>query len=252
MSSHAHNATVRTASVEIKMVTVDNKKMPLNVFRQLLKEDAIDRQTGKLNGNAWGFVNYFWNDCGGGSSKHLHVIWQKGNELRRDCVTQISPFCSYPGFSEAFLEEALYQALLVSVLHHLVTDSVSAWPVTGRQATIKIGDHNYAVDLTELGPPFSYYWHDVTDGKGDCPGSEHIKAAAKPLLASSIAAFNSEAQEFCWQPKLNQHITNDEIYSQLNTLRSNLLAAQRRSASIGAWAQSYKSILGLGQLFITV
>lgn len=78
------NAIVRTAAVEIKTMHIGNKQVTLAVFRQLKDEDIIDVQTGQLKGVPWGTVNYFWGECKEGT--HLHVVWQKGTDLRRCCL----------------------------------------------------------------------------------------------------------------------------------------------------------------------
>jgi hypothetical protein len=87
-------ATIRTAVVEIKSLTISGKQMTLAVFRQLQKTALMDWQTGKLRGLPWGTVNYHadcmdwtynrgWNLIG---QPHLHVVWQKGDELRQDLI----------------------------------------------------------------------------------------------------------------------------------------------------------------------
>jgi len=76
-------ATIRTATVALKTLAISGKQVTLSVFRQLIDEDLIDPYTGKLNGVPWGTVNYFWGDC---EPDHLHVVWQKGSELRRACT----------------------------------------------------------------------------------------------------------------------------------------------------------------------
>src|SRR5262245_30123732 len=75
-------ATISTATIEVKTITLNNKQMTLSVFRQLQDEDLIDPETTLLRGVPWGKVRYFGNGC---ESDHLHVVWQKGRELRRAC-----------------------------------------------------------------------------------------------------------------------------------------------------------------------
>jgi hypothetical protein len=77
-------ATVRTAAVEIRTLSVGGKQVTMGLFRQLLREDLIDPHTCQFRGAPWGLVNYFWGDCH--PESHLHIVWQLGNELRRSCV----------------------------------------------------------------------------------------------------------------------------------------------------------------------
>jgi len=75
-----HNAQISTATVEIKTLTITGKQVTLAVFRQLIDEDLIS-EDGELQGVPWGTVNYHPDKCDAGD--HLHVVWQKGDKLRR-------------------------------------------------------------------------------------------------------------------------------------------------------------------------
>jgi hypothetical protein len=86
---YTHEAKVKTCSVEIKALAIRGKQVTLSVFRQLQEGCLVNHETGALNGQPWGKVNYFWGDC---KPNHLHVVWQKGDELRRDCVFPNWPF----------------------------------------------------------------------------------------------------------------------------------------------------------------
>jgi hypothetical protein len=80
-------ATIRTASVEIKTLSVSGRQVTLSLFRQFPEEQIIDPSTCQLRGVPWGRVHYFFGGCERRTPKtHLHVVWQKGDELRRACV----------------------------------------------------------------------------------------------------------------------------------------------------------------------
>lgn len=79
----ALEAVVKTAAVEVRLLTLNGKQVTLSVFRQFQDEDLIDKETSQLLGTPWGKVNYFWGGC---EPNHLHVVWQKEDELRRACV----------------------------------------------------------------------------------------------------------------------------------------------------------------------
>jgi hypothetical protein len=81
----AREATVKTATVDVKALTISGKQVTLSVFRQLKDESIVDGESADLRGVPWGVVNYFWGDCAK-SLPHLHVVWQKGEELRRACA----------------------------------------------------------------------------------------------------------------------------------------------------------------------
>ncbi|MFL6354563.1 MAG: hypothetical protein ACJ74Z_22310 [Bryobacteraceae bacterium] len=80
------DAKIKTATVEVKALIISGKQVTLSVFRQFQKENLIDLESGLLKGVPWGRVNYDPWGCTA-SDKHLHVVWQKGGELRRACVS---------------------------------------------------------------------------------------------------------------------------------------------------------------------
>jgi hypothetical protein len=94
-----HEPKVHTLSVSVQALRIGTKQVTQSVFRQLREEPIIDYNTGELTGVPWGSVQYFWGACQDGA--HLHVVWHKGDQLRRCClegphlpravVTQITP-----------------------------------------------------------------------------------------------------------------------------------------------------------------
>ncbi|MEV7163129.1 hypothetical protein AB0N60_13630 [Streptomyces microflavus] len=76
------NATITTAAVEVKTLTISGKQVTLAVFRQL-REQPLIAQDGTLNGEPWGFVNYHPDKCGDDRFAHVHIVWQRGPELLR-------------------------------------------------------------------------------------------------------------------------------------------------------------------------
>jgi hypothetical protein len=78
------DARLSTLSVSIKSLHVGSKQMTMGVFRQLTQEQILSNEM-RLLGIPWGRVNYFWEDrCKGYG--HLHIVWQKDDELRRACI----------------------------------------------------------------------------------------------------------------------------------------------------------------------
>jgi hypothetical protein len=65
----------------------------LAVFRQLPCEELVAPLAAELRGVPWGRVNYCVKDCP--ESKHIHVVWQKGNELRRSVILPDSKGCGW-------------------------------------------------------------------------------------------------------------------------------------------------------------
>lgn len=79
---------VHTLQVTVRALRIGTKQVTQSVFRQLPRRSVWDPMTGQLQGTPWGLVNYFWHDCGPTwpERPHLHVVWQCGERLFRDCV----------------------------------------------------------------------------------------------------------------------------------------------------------------------
>jgi hypothetical protein len=94
---NVEQASLRTATVTVQALTIDKRQVTLTVFRQLREEPVVDATAGKFHGLPWGTVNYCPDKkaCAkrehevrrpmrvGEVREHLHVVWQKGDELRR-------------------------------------------------------------------------------------------------------------------------------------------------------------------------
>lgn len=113
-------------SVEIKTLTVSGKQMTQALFRQLEIEDLITPEL-KLKGVPLGRVNYFPSPCNDKrSASHLHIVWQKGEELKRDCVYEQYPSeeCLKP--YRAGLESAV-KGLFVAEIYAKPEDQDKRW-----------------------------------------------------------------------------------------------------------------------------
>ncbi|WP_326826444.1 hypothetical protein [Streptosporangium sp. NBC_01756] len=104
------NAQITTAIVAVETLTISGKQVTQSVFRQLLEERLIS-SSGELRGTPWGIVNY----CPDPSCKtspreaaiygpnpaHIHVVWQKDNELRRTTVWTKRPRATLDGWGSS-------------------------------------------------------------------------------------------------------------------------------------------------------
>lgn len=90
MTIYVEEAHLHTVEVSIQTVRIGKKQMTLSVYKQLQREESFT-DIFEPKGQFWGRVNY----CPGGvcgidpkrrPSRHIHIVWQKGNELRRDYV----------------------------------------------------------------------------------------------------------------------------------------------------------------------
>ncbi|MEU5397505.1 hypothetical protein [Streptomyces tibetensis] len=96
------NVTVTTATIEVKALTLGKRQITQSVFRQLVEEPLID-DNGSFRGQPWGYINHCPDkkvahdnltgkmiDCATGPV-HRHVVWQKGDELRRSRIIAYRP-----------------------------------------------------------------------------------------------------------------------------------------------------------------
>jgi hypothetical protein len=73
-------ASVLTTTVDVRVLSVGGKQVTLSLFKQIEREDIIDRDTGLLRGTPWGRVNYHvgcQSEC-----PHVHIVWSSDGRLR--------------------------------------------------------------------------------------------------------------------------------------------------------------------------
>lgn len=143
----AENAVIKTASVEVKTLTISGKQVTLAVFRQLPEIEVIDLR-GKLRGVLWGRVNYCPDKNCGKWPGHVHVVWQEGESLRRATVYPphfvVTGRVNHDGYHSGFIlpeSEPAYE------MHEYKN-----WI-----AGLKDGDERKAKAIAELGEILSEY-----------------------------------------------------------------------------------------------
>lgn len=84
-------ADIKTATIDVKVLSLNNRNLTLSVFRQIPVGNLIDPKTIALNGTVWGQVNYYWGDYGkfADSPLHTHILWATPEgELRRSIISK--------------------------------------------------------------------------------------------------------------------------------------------------------------------
>lgn len=239
----AHEATIKTASVDVKALTISGRQVTLSVFRQLINSPLIDEQTGKFNGNPWGTVNYFWGDCS--PSDHYHVVWQEGNEIRRTCARKrFSDTAKYRKLDHSLdqLKLALVSALVLSAApdkDHPVAALLESkeYPprlnVYGWNVTLYETEHRSAVtSYLQFGRYHQYRYEGKSDEQHEADLKTALSKAREPLMrhASRIAGTTDHSE------------IADLIRSADSSLR--LIGNE--------WASRIAEIEALDQLFIAV
>ncbi|MET9362193.1 hypothetical protein ABZX93_14885 [Streptomyces sp. NPDC006632] len=148
------NATITTAAVEVKALTIGGRQVTQSVYRQL-REARLVSYEGTFRGNPWGYVNHcperqYWRSgesypCNDGHG-HLHVIWQYGGELYRSRVTP---------------PPAWHRALS------------NGWVDDYAQALYCLNDHSYGPELRQLARvvPSAEFTFDGMDCSAELPES---------------------------------------------------------------------------------
>lgn len=120
---------IKHRTVMIKALMVDNRKMPLSVYKQLRCAPLI-KHDGSLAGDPWGTVNIpsgehtcYSNPRARGalygpktntpSGTRHNVVWELNGELRRDHITRAADFVSYSAESGTRYIDTL-------ILHYLI------------------------------------------------------------------------------------------------------------------------------------
>ncbi|GHO49766.1 hypothetical protein [Ktedonospora formicarum] len=217
---------IKQVAIEVKVLKIGNHQVTLSVFRQLKQEDIFDADTGELLGTPWGTVNYHV-DCEDIKGEHLHVVWQKGNELRRAiaCIPWRLRKNSY--LSECFyfdmrsdLHEMAGAFIIARVLEGWAPDP------TQLHDTIQI-----ETELLTISTSLPSEVYKLFAGRG----------AKQELEERDITKLKTELD------KLNAPYNSEVIYKTLITpLAADFYARKNR------WEQNYKEIADLDQLFIAV
>lgn len=111
MKLTVQNAEIKTATVEVKTLTISGKQVTQAVFRQLPEETLLARNW-TFRGIPWGRVNYHPDEACKHTgphgnpdyrgrmtewcyAEHVHIVWQLGVELRRSLLWNKCD-CTYP------------------------------------------------------------------------------------------------------------------------------------------------------------
>jgi hypothetical protein len=106
------NALITTATVQIRVLTLNGKRVTLSVFRQIIEEQILAHD-GSLRGSPYGWVNYHGAWCAE-KPEHWHVIWRPNEtELRVALVEK-----RYPDRPAYLLDEAVDRYALAAFRDH--------------------------------------------------------------------------------------------------------------------------------------
>lgn len=183
MTITVRQAQLDTVQVDVHAIRVGRKQMTQAVFRQLLPEHPFDFEKEELRGDLWGTVNYFWKGCDedrGYETSHLHLVWQRDNELRRCCVYEPG-YCHERSIALNNAKQPITDLLTISFLRRVLQnpDSITEemwsvhrnqWSLAGWHCTIGINTATkvgYVLEAVEAPPENDAARRDLEKDKAD-------------------------------------------------------------------------------------
>jgi hypothetical protein len=239
----AHEATVQTAQVEIRVMKVGKKQVTMGLFRQLPLRPITTCPGTLFEGEPWGHVNYWWDGDGRHLSEYtdkpitataLHVVWQLGDVLYRD-VVYAEPRHEYLWHYEQIEEQAVTAVFL------LLVGQASAWERIpgGRRARCRLtcGPQQYTFPVPER--------TDITEAASKLWQARCRTPEMQPMYAyqdtQARETYHALLQE--WQLTTR---SLPEAWAAFEAARSD------KQYYIDEWAEQWASLCRLPQLFIAV
>lgn len=235
-----HNATITTAAVEVKTLTISGKQVTLAVFRQL-REEPLIAVDGTLNGVPWGYVNYHPDKCD--NDRHWHVVWQRGNELLRSRVNKIPDFDPEEGrrgAPEAFTCEAADRVLTARVREWAHGRIKEAPLPPANSYTNDFGDERF------LGKPFGFLVSAVASTAAVSAANKKQEAEQKDAHLMKAQKFASEPIGSCADPNgVRRHRQANVKYAedaQASAKTAFAEALAKLDAEVDAWGRTYREL----------
>lgn len=240
MKITAQQAVIKTAAVEVKTLTISGKQVTLAVFRQLIEEPIINDDTIELNGTPWGTVNYHFNYCDD-YGQHIHVVWQKDNELRRSIVSnQCKPDRSHMGFVSNPDEDAIERLQLFAKVYLLIRC------LNGHRYPIEDNCVNFTIDGFDLSVPLLKHVPNSTSNLiyvwGSNNSLDHRRVWIEGELEETMEAIG-----------INQEWNEQTAYEQLSQEIEKFKTENEKLADCRSrYTEIYGKLELLDQLFIAV
>jgi hypothetical protein len=239
----------------VKTLTIRDRQVTLAVFRQLHREAVIDGRSGEISGVPWGTINYFWKGCGL-DEEHVHVVWQKGDELRRDCVRSPDWYLPYLR-TRTVMMGGLATLLLVRRLLRLDEEAIRdiksyhgdgvlymSQSATSHGVPYLISPPSCAMDFVDSGA--CAVLREERDDEKIVP--DDWKQTKMARARRSRAALQAWAETW-----MRQHGRGDPALATDDGIEEQIAAYARTCRFyMDSYAASYRIIAGLDQLFIAV
>jgi len=232
VSININEATIRTATVGIKALTVSGRQVTLALFRQLKRESLVEFPSCACRGMPWGTVNYHTAQCM--SRTHEHVVWQLGEELRQDAVPfdENAPYLKR--YDDSYRAVARLRVLFWALGGGKVTETsrgyydaplwhANGWDVPG--TTTRINFSEIAHGLDEHNKHRDWYKSAVQEARRELDAQLQLI----PTTWRDTVCLSDDAAR--------------EVYATI---------AEQQQTLTRAWAERWQAIKELPQLFIAV
>lgn len=236
-----HNAEIRTATVEIKTLTLTGKQVTLAVYRQIPEKPLVD-EDGHMRGEPWGWVNHCPDKGCANARSHRHFVWLDGDQLRRAAETPPT----YAVSSSVSVDSDVIQPWLVAA-------TAAGWQVDQPEVVLngflKIPFSNGVAEVWGRDLNTSSVWSAQwpSGSRWYILRQEHQHLAQPDLLAMAKAEAREEAliKVRAAAKEMNLPPLPDL------TARVEAVISEERDHRTRQWA-AWNSLLALPQLFIAV
>ena len=259
-------ASIEERQATIRVLTIGARQITQTLYRQIVEEDVIDGETGRLRGSIWGWVNLHDKDCDeiGG---HHHVIWEDNGQLKRSCSLFSYRNDCYKELMGELARVTVAYACFVALANKKFPgqeDNVIHLTIKGVHVSVHVP--RTVVDLWQAPGKFSHFRRELADvqAKGyesdfmrfrkATPIEERVEAlqsiiALEPeRIAEAKQQVMEEAREALKVASLDPGIytSHDQIYAKMEELATEIATFEQN------WKKSYKAIKDAGQLFVAV
>lgn len=234
---------IKPLPMEVKTLTIDGKKLTKALYQQIEEEFPFDEDvefnedTLKLRGTLLGRVSCVVENCGY-SDEHLHILWQKGCELRRTVIS-----CN--GFDVLNWYDCITNKMII-------LGSYCAVELSRRTEIVPTDGWGFQA-ITAFNPgcpekPVNVYFKDFGARYEVGPFEDLQRAWSHPqkvVREKYLAQLAQETYELV-ESHFDRPMPLEKARSYYRKLK------QERSELVATWFRSYKELKALDQLFIGV
>lgn len=241
---------LESALVSVKRIIIRDKPMTFAGYQRLKKSPLMEIGTMEMRGMPWGKVQHFWGRCKN-DGKHLHIVWQDEDVLRRDCIDPAWPkpsLASAVGHSQNVLQ-SIAMAIVLCRLVRAEGTLPAEWDTVKFPhcvfPNLRASHHilQYAEEKRVRGCVFGE------------PGTvtNHIKKAVANVFYDTLVRYGFPLEEVgnSFDTRIPDRLTEDFLWKhyQHDIRKAKTLSEEFRKGN-AAWGKFYRSLAHLDYLYI--